>query len=75
VIYTRLNLPGMRATLSDKGFDADAYFQDWEAYLDAVEKGDAALAGEISPRLVEWNCAYQAQLGIAECTASANELK
>jgi riboflavin biosynthesis pyrimidine reductase len=74
VIYTRLILPGMRAALSSKGFDADAHLEDWERYLDAVEAGDAALAAEISPRLIEWNCAYQAQLGIAECTSSGNEL-
>jgi hypothetical protein len=75
VLYTRLILPGMREALSGKGFDADAHLEDWESYLEAVEAGDAVLAGEISPRLIEWNCVYQAQLGIAECTASANELE
>jgi hypothetical protein len=75
VIYTRMILPGMRAALGERGFDADAHAEDWERYVDAVEAGDAALAGEISPRLVEWNCAYQEHLGIAECTSSANELQ
>jgi hypothetical protein len=75
VSYTRLILPGMGSALSTKGFDADAHLEDWEHYLDAVEAGDTTLAAEISPRLVEWNCAYQAQLGIAECTASGNELE
>jgi hypothetical protein len=73
VVYTRIILPGMRAALAERGFDADAYLEDWERYLDAVEAGDATLAGEISPRLIEWNCAYQTQLGIAECTSSTNE--
>jgi hypothetical protein len=75
VIYTRIILPGMREALAEKGFDADAHLEDWEHYLGAIEAGDAALAGEISPRLIEWNCAYQAQLGIAECTSSTNELE
>lgn len=75
VIYTRLILPGMREALADKGFDAETHLEDWENYLEAVEAGDVALAGEISPRLIEWNCAYQAHLGIAECTASTNELQ
>lgn len=74
VIYTKLILPGMSAALGD-GFDADAHLEDWERYLDAVAAGDAAQAAEISPRLVEANCSYQAKLGIAECTSSANETK
>jgi hypothetical protein len=75
VVYTRIILPGMRETLSGQGFDADAHIEDWESYLAAVEAGDAGLAGEISPRLIEWNCAYQEHLGIAECTSTANELE
>jgi hypothetical protein len=73
VVYTRIILPGMREALSGKGFDADAHLEDWESYLEAVEAGDAGLAGEISTRLIEWNCAYQEHLGIAECTSTANE--
>ena len=72
VIYTKLILPGMKTALGER-FDADAYTEDWERYLDAVEAGDATQAAEISPRLVEWNCAYQTHLGITECTSSANE--
>lgn len=75
VIYTRIILPGMRSALAASGFDADAHIDDWERYLDAVEAGDAALAAEISARLIEWNCAYQEHLGIAECTSSTNETK
>jgi hypothetical protein len=75
VIYTRLILPGMGSALAQKQFDADAHLEDWERYAGAVEDGDAVLAAEISPRLVEWNCAYQAQLGIAECTSTTNELE
>jgi hypothetical protein len=74
VIYTRLILPGMDAALSEQGFDADAHLEDWERYVGAVEDGDAALAAEISPRLIEWNCAHQKHLGIAECTSTTNEL-
>lgn len=75
VVYTRIILPGMREALTAKGFDADVHLDDWEHYLEAVEAGDAELAAEISPRLVEWNCAYQEHLGIAECTSTANELE
>lgn len=75
MVYTRIILPGMRESLSARGFDADAHLDDWERYLEAVEAGDAELAAELSPRLVEWNCAYQEQLGIAECTSTANELE
>lgn len=75
IIYTRVILASMREALAPAGFDADAYAVDWEDYLEAVEVGDAELATEISARLVEWNCAYQRHLGIAECTSSANELE
>lgn len=73
VVYTRIILPGMREALSDRGFDADAHLEDWQHYLEAVEAGDAELAAGISPRLIEWNCAYQEHLGIAECTSTADE--
>jgi hypothetical protein len=73
IIYTRVILPSMRDALGSKGFDADAHAVDWEDYLEAVEVGDAELAADISVRLVEWNCAYQRHLGIAECGSAGDE--
>lgn len=75
IVYTKVILPSMREALSAEGFDADAYTADWQSYLEAVEGNDAEMAAAISARLVEWNCAYQDRLGIAECTASANEVE
>jgi hypothetical protein len=75
IVYTKVILPSMREALSAEGFDADAYTADWQSYLEAVEGNDADTAAAISARLVEWNCAYQDRLGIAECTASANEVE
>jgi hypothetical protein len=73
VVYTKVILPSMREAIAGEGFDADAYMADWLAYLEAVEAADADTAAAISTRLVEWNCAYQDQLGIAACTSSADE--
>lgn len=73
VVYTRVILPDMRERMADRGFDGDAYMDDWDSYLRAVESGDAENAAAISPRLVEWNCTYQTLLGIAECSSSSNE--
>ncbi|KIG17250.1 hypothetical protein DB30_03563 [Enhygromyxa salina] len=75
VIYTRVILGSMGEALGPVGFDAVAHGVDWEDYLEAVETGDAELAAEISVRLVEWNCAYQRHLGIAECASSTNEVE
>lgn len=75
VLYSRVILPSMREALSAEGFDADETMTDWMSYLEAVERGDAQTAAGISARLVEWNCAYQDRLGIAECTSTANELE
>ena len=75
VIYTRVILPSMRDALAGQGFDADAYAADWQSYLEAVEGNDAEPAATSSARLVEWNCAYQDHLGIAECSSSSNEVE
>ncbi|MFO7563422.1 MAG: hypothetical protein R6X02_12325 [Enhygromyxa sp.] len=75
VVYSKVILPSMREALSAEGFDADAYMADWHSYLEAVESGDAETAAAVSARLVEWNCAYQERLGIAECTSSTDELE
>lgn len=73
--YSRLLLPGMRARLADKGFDADAYMATWEALLQASEAGDdPEELQRLSGELVHWNCAYQEALGIAECTSTHDEV-
>ena len=71
--YSKLILPGMRETLAGQSFDADAYMADWDSYVVAVEGNDASGAAAISERLVQWNCAYQEALGIAECATTSNE--
>lgn len=73
IVYTKVILASMREALASEGFDADAYMADWQRYLEAVEGGDMEVASEVSPRLVEWNCAFQEHLKIAECSASSNE--
>jgi len=75
IVYSKVILPSMREALSAEGFDTDAYAADWQGYLEAVESGDADTAATISARLVEWNCAYQDRLGIAECTSADNEIE
>ena len=71
--YQMLINPDMVATLG-ADFDLDAYLTTWDAWIEAIEKGDdVATATELSETLVEWNCAYQSALGIAECTASEDE--
>ena len=73
IVYTRVVLALMRDALEPKGFDADSYLSDWDLYLEAVKGADGEGANEVSPRLVEWNCAYQTHLGIAECTSADDE--
>ncbi len=73
IVYSKVILPSMREALAAEGFDADAYTADWQRYLAAVESSDSASASEISARLVEWNCAYQDHLGIAEGASATDE--
>jgi len=73
IIYTRVVLPVMSERLADQGFDAAAYLDDWNAYLDAIEADDPDAAIALSEGLVMWNCAVQDALGIAACTSSADE--
>lgn len=73
--YARVLLPGMRARLADKKFDAEAHMANWNAYVEAVELGvDTDEIKRLSDDLVHWNCAYQQALAIRECTATADEL-
>jgi len=72
--YQRLIDPDMSARIAGQGFDAAAYAGAWDDFVDAVQIGDAAAAASLSAELVQWNCAYQAALGIAACTASDDEL-
>ncbi|MEZ4382350.1 MAG: hypothetical protein R3A79_13445 [Nannocystaceae bacterium] len=70
--YQALITPDMAAQLG-ADFDAGAYVTAWDDYLAAVKDGDAEAAATLSVGLVEWNCAYQAALGIGACTASDDE--
>jgi len=73
VTYQALITPDMAATLG-ADFDAGAYVADWNAWVEAIKRGDDIdAATALSDRLVEWNCAYQTALGIADCTASEDE--
>jgi hypothetical protein len=55
------------------GFDLASHRLAWETWVDAIEADDLATAETASAELVDWNCQYQAFLGIAECTGSADE--
>ncbi len=55
------------------GFDIAAYREAWTAWITAIQADDLPAAEAASATLVDWNCQYQAQLGIAECTSSADE--
>ncbi len=70
IIYTRLVLPGMQA---ETGVDVAQQIADWERFVTAVEQGDTETAVAVSESLVADNCAYQAALGIASCTATEDE--
>lgn len=64
----------MAARLSAEGFDAAAHAAAWDSYVDGVRSGDDINAlTDLAADLVEWNCAYQAALGIAACTASDDQ--
>lgn len=73
ILYTQIILPLMNERLADQGFDGDAYMQTWTDYLDAVTTDDADPAIDASETLLMWNCAFQTELGIAECTDSTDE--
>lgn len=64
--YAKITLPFMEADLQD--FDDSAYLQTWADYAQAVQDGEVQAATTASEELVQWNCAYQEHLGIAECT-------
>ena len=70
-IYSKSIEPYMLAL---PGFDLDAYRQTWDQWIDAVVTDDLPAAQALSVELTDWNCQFQATLGIAECTASADEL-
>lgn len=55
------------------GFDLAAHRASWDAWVAAVESEDLVAAEAVSAELVDWVCQYQAALGIAECTSSADE--
>lgn len=69
--YSKLIEPYMADALD--GFDVTAYRDAWEAWITAVRSDDLPAAEAASATLVDWNCQFQAYLGIAECTASEDE--
>ncbi len=73
-VYALSVLPYMSETLGDAGFVADDYMAAWAAYTDAVLAEDVDAATAASELLVMWNCAMQAELGIAECTSDVDEM-
>ena len=73
-VYALSVLPYMSETLGDAGFVADDYMAAWAAYADAVLAEDVDAATAASEQLVMWNCAMQAELGIAECTSDVDEM-
>ncbi|NVB38156.1 hypothetical protein G6O69_09955 [Pseudenhygromyxa sp. WMMC2535] len=70
-IYSQVVLPLMIEYVD--GFDAETYLQAWADYRAAMIADDSEAALEISPQLIEANCALQDALGIAECTADQDE--
>jgi len=71
IIYSRVVAPVMVDLLPD--FNQAAHMETWTAYLEAVRDDDPETAVEHSAILVERNCALQAALGIAACTATEDE--
>lgn len=68
--YAKLIAAGMAAA----GLSTAGYLADWDDYVARVRVGDdEAAAREVSQRLVDATCAYQAALGIAACTGDADE--
>lgn len=68
--YALLIAPGM----AEAGLAVADYLADWDAYVELVRTGDdLAGAMRLSERLVAATCAYQQALGVAACTASADE--
>jgi hypothetical protein len=74
MVYALSILPDMSERLGDAGFVADDYMAAWADYLAAVTNEDIDAATAASEQLVMWNCAMQAELGIAECTSDADEM-
>jgi hypothetical protein len=68
--YSKLVEPFM---LELDGFDAAAYRSTWEAWITAIVEDDLPAGEAASAELVNWNCQYQAALGIAECTFDIDE--
>ena len=69
--YSKLVEPFMVQDL--EGFDLPAYRASWATWIEAIANDDVPAAETASADLVDWNCQYQAALGIAECTSSVDE--
>jgi hypothetical protein len=71
IIYTRAILPA--ATRLVPSTDAEAWLATWDTYREAILADDPTAAIDASQTLVDLDCAVQAALGIAMCTATADE--
>lgn len=79
--YVTLILPEMERQLAADGFVVDEHRDDWQSLRELIEEASEVEGGapdsdelaKVSAELVRWNCAYQAKLGIRECTSTADE--
>jgi hypothetical protein len=69
--YANVVLPAMEAALT--GFDGADHLARWDAYIEAVRTDDPVAAQAASDALTPPLCEYQAILGIAACTGTADE--
>lgn len=70
--YARLIAPGLAARVPE--VNVTAFLAEWDAYPELVRAGtDLDTIHGLSERLVDATCAYQAALGVAECTPDADE--
>jgi hypothetical protein len=55
------------------GFDLAGYRATWMVWITAIADDDLPAGEAASAELLDWNCQYQAALGIAECTWDIDE--
>ena len=56
------------------GFDREAYRATWATWIEAVENDDLAAGEPAATELTEWNCQFQAALGLAQCSHDIDEM-
>jgi hypothetical protein len=69
--YAKVVIPAMEAGLD--AFDGADHLAQWDAYIEAIRTDDPVAAQTASDALTPPLCEYQALLGIAECTGTADE--